>query len=123
MTSENSMQRPPPRCRRAYLGAVCLPSTILDERGRRPAVAGLRHGVGQESVPRRRTHHAREEIGMRTFQIKRARAVERATDRMRQGLKDDWAKFSEPEVEALQWALGEVWAYVAHAEWDDLHFG
>lgn len=64
-----------------------------------------------------------EEIGMRSFQIKRARAVERATDRMRQGLKADWAKFSEPEIESLQWTLGEVWAYIAHAEWDELHFG
>jgi len=64
-----------------------------------------------------------EEIGMRTFQIKRARAVERATDRMRQGLKADWAKFTEPEIETLQWSLGEVWAYIAHAEWDELRFG
>lgn len=75
------------------------------------------------SMSNQRPEVSDEEIGMRTFQIKRSRAVERATDRMRQGLKDDWAKFSEPEVEALQWALGEVWAYVAHAEWDELHFG
>lgn len=64
-----------------------------------------------------------EELGMRSFQIKRARAVERATERMRAGLKDDWSKFTEPEIETVQWALGEVWAYIAHAEWDDLKFG
>ncbi|MDO8964698.1 MAG: hypothetical protein Q7W30_09440 [Coriobacteriia bacterium] len=63
-----------------------------------------------------------EEIGMRTFQIKKARAVERALERMRNGLKTDWAKFSEPEIETLQWILGEVWAYVARAEWEELHF-
>jgi hypothetical protein len=75
------------------------------------------------SMSNQRPEVTDEEIGMRTFQIKRARAVERATDRMRQGLKGDWTKFSEPEVETLQWALGEVWAYVAHTEWDELRFG
>lgn len=63
-----------------------------------------------------------EEIGMRTFQIRKARAVERALERMRQGLKGDWAKFTVEEIETLGWVLGEVWAYVARAEWEDLHF-
>lgn len=63
-----------------------------------------------------------EEIGMRTFQIRKARAVERAMERMRQGMKAEWAMLSMGEVEALGWVLGELWAYVAHSEWDELHF-
>jgi hypothetical protein len=63
-----------------------------------------------------------EEIGMRTFQIRKARAVERAMERMRQGLKSEWAGLSLTEVDAIGWVLGEMWAYVAHAEWDELHF-
>jgi len=63
-----------------------------------------------------------EEIGMRTFQIRKARAVERAMERMRQGLKSEWSQFSMHEVEAIGWVLGEMWAYVARAEWEDLHF-
>ena len=63
-----------------------------------------------------------EEIGMRTFQIRKARAVERAMERMRQGLKSEWSLLSLAEVEALGWVLGELWAYVARAEWEDLHF-
>jgi hypothetical protein len=63
-----------------------------------------------------------EEIGMRTFQIRKARAVERAMERMRQGLKSEWSLFSLAEIEALGWVLGELWAYVARAEWEDLHF-
>ena len=63
-----------------------------------------------------------EEIGMRTFQIRKARAVERAMERMRQGLKSEWSLLSITEVEALGWVLGEMWAYVARAEWEDLHF-
>ena len=63
-----------------------------------------------------------EEIGMRTFQIRKERAVERAMERMRQGLKDEWSNLTMTEVDALGWVLGEMWAYVAHAEWEDLHF-
>jgi hypothetical protein len=63
-----------------------------------------------------------EEIGMRTFQIRKARAIERAMERMRQGLKSEWSMLSLAEVEALGWILGELWAYVARAEWEDLHF-
>jgi hypothetical protein len=64
-----------------------------------------------------------EEIGMRTFQIRKARAVERAQERMRQGLKLEWSSLTMAEVEALGWVLGELWAYVARADWEDLHFG
>jgi hypothetical protein len=63
-----------------------------------------------------------EEIGMRTFQIRKAQAVERATERLRQGLGTEWAKFTGPEIEAIGYVLGELWAYIAHSEWDDLKF-
>lgn len=63
-----------------------------------------------------------EEIGMRTYQLRRSRAVERAMERLRQGLRSDYAELSPSEVEALGWVFGELWAYVSRAEWDDLHF-
>jgi hypothetical protein len=63
-----------------------------------------------------------EEIGMRTFQIRKAQAVERATERLRQGLKSEWAKFTSAEIDAIGYALGELWAYIAHSEWEELHF-
>jgi hypothetical protein len=63
-----------------------------------------------------------EEIGMRTFQIRKAQAIERATERLRQGLGREWGKFTGPEIEAIGYVLGELWAYIAHTEWDDLKF-
>ena len=63
-----------------------------------------------------------EEIGMRTFQIRKSRAIERATERLRKGLGAEWAKFTGPEIEAIGYVLGELWAYIAHADWDDLKF-
>jgi hypothetical protein len=64
-----------------------------------------------------------EDIGMRAFQLKKAQAVERATERLRAGLKGDWANLTTHEIEELEWVLGELWAYVARSEWTDLHFG
>jgi len=63
-----------------------------------------------------------EEIGMRTFQIRKAQAVERASERLRKGLGAEWGKFTGPEIEAIGYVLGELWAYIAHSEWDELRF-
>ena len=64
-----------------------------------------------------------EDLGIRAFQIKRAKAVERAIQLIRHGLGTSWAELTAEEIEELEWVLGELWAYVARAHWDDLHFG
>ena len=64
-----------------------------------------------------------ENLGIRAFQVKRAKAVERAVELIRHGLGPTWSKLTVDEIEELEWILGELWAYVSHAEWDDLHFG
>ena len=64
-----------------------------------------------------------EELGIRAFKVKKAKAVERAIERIRHGMGASWADLTEEEIEELEWVLGEVWSYVARTEWDDLHFG
>ena len=64
-----------------------------------------------------------EDLGIRAFQIKRAKAVERAIDRLRHGLGEQWKDLTGDEIEELEWILGELWAYAARADWDELHFG
>ncbi len=64
-----------------------------------------------------------EDLGMRTFNLRKAKAVERVMDRIRHTLKDDWSQLTSHEVEELEWALGELWAYIAREEWSNLHFG
>ena len=64
-----------------------------------------------------------EDLGIRAFQIKRAKAVERAIQLIRHGLGPQWSDLNAEEIEELEWLLGELWAYVARAHWDDLHFG
>lgn len=74
------------------------------------------------NMNRQRPDVTDEEIGMRAFQIRKGRAVERAMERLRRGLGSDWAMLSTAEIEALSWVFGELWAYVARAEWEELHF-
>jgi len=64
-----------------------------------------------------------EELGIRAFKVKKAKAVERAIERIRHGMGSSWSELTEEEIEELEWVLGEVWSYVARADWDDLHFG
>jgi hypothetical protein len=64
-----------------------------------------------------------EDLGIRAFQIKRAKAVERAIQLIRHGLGQSWSELNASEIEELEWVLGELWSYVARSHWDDLRFG
>lgn len=64
-----------------------------------------------------------EDLGIRAFKVKRAKAVERAIERLRRGLGTSWRDLTEGEIEELEWVLGELWSYVARANWDELHLG
>jgi hypothetical protein len=70
-----------------------------------------------------RTDAHDEEIGIRAFQVKRAKAVERAVQLTRHGLGPLWKDLTTEEIEELEWVFGELWAYLAHSVWDELHFG
>lgn len=64
-----------------------------------------------------------EDLGIRAFKVKRAKAVERAIERVRQGVGPAWRDLNDSEIEELEWILGELWAYAARADWDRLAFG
>ena len=70
-----------------------------------------------------RSEHNDEDLGLRAFQVKRAKAVERATQLIRHGLGPSWGELTTEEIEELEWVLGELWAYVSRHVWDDPHFG
>ncbi|MDO8879272.1 MAG: hypothetical protein Q7W44_00465 [Coriobacteriia bacterium] len=63
-----------------------------------------------------------EDIGMRAFQIRKAKAVERAMDRLRQGIRESWGMFTQRDLADLGWMIGELWAYEKRADWEELHF-
>lgn len=64
-----------------------------------------------------------EDLGIRAFQIKRAKAVERAVQLIRYGLGATWSELTTEEIQELEWVLGELWAYIARHDWDALRFG
>ena len=64
-----------------------------------------------------------EDTGNPGVQGQEAKAVERAIERLRQDSVTSWKDLTDEEIEELEWVLGELWAYVARAEWDELHFG
>ena len=60
-----------------------------------------------------------EDLGIRAFHIKRAKAVERAIERLRHGLGPMWAELSDAEIEEIEWVLGELWTHMIRSEWDE----
>ena len=64
-----------------------------------------------------------EDLGIRAFKLQKAKAVERAIQHIRHGLGATWSELNAEEIEELEWVLGEVWAYVAHRDWDVMPFG
>ena len=64
-----------------------------------------------------------EDLGIRAFQIKRAKAVERAIQLIRHGMGSQWSELTAEEIEEFEWVLGELWSYVARSHWDELRFG
>lgn len=63
-----------------------------------------------------------EDIGLRTFHLRKRRAVERAVEKIRHRMGKDWGRLDQDEMEALEWALGETWAMMGFREWDDIGF-
>ncbi|MBI4744110.1 MAG: hypothetical protein HY776_04755 [Actinobacteria bacterium] len=63
-----------------------------------------------------------EDLGIRSFQLQKSRAAERAMEKIRQKLSDIWNKIESKDIEILQWTLGEVWALIGRTEWEQIKF-
>jgi hypothetical protein len=74
------------------------------------------------STHSRRPDVTDEDIGRRTVEIRRGRAVERAIELLRTRLGSQWPRLTTREVERLHWALGEVWGHVSRADWAAISF-
>lgn len=65
-----------------------------------------------------------EEIGIRTFHVRKARAAERATARLRQAIGTAaYGRLGAEDVERLELLLGELYVHVGSEAWEHLHFG
>jgi hypothetical protein len=79
--------------------------------------------ISQEEVNvARRPDINDEEIGIRTFKLRKERAAEIGMERVRYGLGGKWANFSAKDLEILEWTLGECWALMGFADWNRITF-
>ncbi|MBN2841088.1 MAG: hypothetical protein JXP37_09060 [Coriobacteriia bacterium] len=63
-----------------------------------------------------------ERLGMRLHEVNRQRAVDRAVERMRHGLRADWDYLTADDHSNLRWVVGELWETSSREQWDSLHF-
>jgi len=70
----------------------------------------IRRGVSDES------------LGIRLHEVNRQRAVDRAIERLRHGLRADWHYLTSDDHANLRWLLGEMWATSNRDAWESLHF-
>lgn len=63
-----------------------------------------------------------EEIGMRSFQLRKQKATELALEKIRFNLGSEWRNLNSEQIELLEWVLGEIWAFVARSEWEHIAF-
>lgn len=63
-----------------------------------------------------------ESLGIRLHEVNRQRAIERAIERLRHGLRADWHYLTTDDHANLRWVLGELWSTMNRDEWESLHF-
>ena len=63
-----------------------------------------------------------EDIGRRTVEIRREKALERALELIRKRLGPEWTDLSTDDLERLHWTLGEVWSHMSRVGWEAISF-
>lgn len=63
-----------------------------------------------------------DERGRRVFQIHREMAVEKALEKIRQNIGQDWKIYSAKDIDLLKYMLGECWISIDRRKWDGFTF-
>lgn len=63
-----------------------------------------------------------DERGRRVFQIHRDMAVEKAIEKIRQNIGQDWKIYSANDINLLKYLLGESWISISRRTWDSFAF-
>lgn len=63
-----------------------------------------------------------DERGRRVFQIHREMAVEKALEKIRQNIGQDWKIYSANDIDLLKYLLGESWISISRRTWDSFAF-
>ena len=63
-----------------------------------------------------------DERGRRVFQIHREMAVEKAIEKIRQSVGQDWKVYSVTDIDLLKYMLGESWISLDRRKWEGFTF-
>ncbi len=63
-----------------------------------------------------------DERGRRVFQIHRNMAVEKAIEKIRQSVGQDWKVYSVTDIDLLKYMLGESWISLDRRKWEGFTF-
>ncbi|OPX66682.1 MAG: hypothetical protein A4E36_01919 [Methanoregulaceae archaeon PtaB.Bin009] len=63
-----------------------------------------------------------DERGRRVFQIHRDMAVEKAIEKIRQSVGQDWKVYSVTDIDLLKYMLGESWISLDRRKWEGFTF-
>jgi hypothetical protein len=63
-----------------------------------------------------------DERGRRVFQIHKEMAVEKALEKIRQNIGQDWKIYSATDIELLKYLLGEGWISMDRRRWEGFTF-
>jgi hypothetical protein len=63
-----------------------------------------------------------DERGRRVFQIHRDMAVERAIEKIRENIGQDWKIYSTRDIDLLKYILGESWISLNRRTWESFAF-
>ncbi len=63
-----------------------------------------------------------DERGRRVFQIHKQMAVEKALDKIRQNIGQDWKIYSAKDIDLLKYLLGESWVSLDRRKWEGFTF-
>lgn len=65
---------------------------------------------------------SKTEIGRRFFKLQKEKSVEKAIEKIRQALGPEWSLFTQGDIEALKYILGELWVYTDRDAWEKISF-
>jgi len=63
-----------------------------------------------------------DERGRRIFQIHKNMAVEKAVDKIRENIGQDWKIYSSRDIDLLKYLLGEGWISIDRRKWEGITF-
>lgn len=63
-----------------------------------------------------------DERGRRVFQVHKQMAVEKALEKIRENIGQDWKLYSTRDIDLLKYLLGESWISLDRRTWEGIAF-